>query len=78
MQAAMYWIGIRGCVTERTGSALEGVCLETDSAETVFTDEIHDPSECYGLLDRGRDLGLEVVSVPGARHRRTVPTTARD
>jgi len=31
--------------------------------ETVFTGEIRDQSQLYGLLDRVRDLGLELVSV---------------
>ena len=63
MQATMYRICIRGCVTERIGSALEGMHLETGAAETVFTGEIRDQSQLYGLLDRVRDLGLELVSV---------------
>jgi hypothetical protein len=29
----------------------------------VFTGEIRDQSQLYGLLDRVRDLGLELVSV---------------
>ena len=63
MQVTMYRICIRGCVTERIGSALEGMRLETGAAETVFTGEIRDQSQLYGLLDRVRDLGLELVSV---------------
>jgi hypothetical protein len=63
MQATMYRICIRGCVTVRIGSALEGMRLETGAAETVFTGEIRDQSQLYGLLDRVRDLGLELVSV---------------
>lgn len=63
MQTTMYRICIRGCVTERIGSALEGMRLETGATETVFTGEIRDQSQLYGLLDRVRDLGLELVSV---------------
>jgi hypothetical protein len=44
-------------------SAIEGMRLETGAAETVFTGEIRDQSQLYGLLDRVRDLGLELVSV---------------
>ena len=58
MQSTMYRICIRGCVTERLGSALEGMRLETGA-----TDEIRYQSKLYGLLDRVRDLGLELVSV---------------
>ena len=63
MQPTMYLICIRGSVTERLGSALEGMHLEVGANETVFTGEIRDQSQLYGLLDRVRDLGLELVSV---------------
>ena len=63
MQPTMYRICIRGHVTERLGSALEGMRLEAGATESVFTGEIRDQSQLYGLLDRVRDLGLELVSV---------------
>ena len=63
MQPTMYQICIRGRVTERLGSALEGMRLEAGETETMFTGEIRDQSQLYGLLDRVRDLGLELVSV---------------
>ncbi|OBG98305.1 hypothetical protein A5697_16760 [Mycobacterium sp. E3251] len=59
----MYRICIRGRLTERLGSALEGMSLEVGPTETGFTGEIRDQSQLYGLLDRVRDLGLELVSV---------------
>ncbi|OBH53790.1 hypothetical protein [Mycobacterium sp. E2479] len=63
MQRTVYQICIRGRVTERLGSALEGMRLEAGGTETVFTGEIRDQSQLYGLLDRVRDLGLELISV---------------
>jgi hypothetical protein len=63
MQPTVYRIRVRGRVTERLGSALEGMRLESGPAESAFTGEIHDQSQLYGLLDRVRDLGLELVSV---------------
>lgn len=63
MQPTVYQICVRGRVTERLGSALEGMRLESGDTETVFTGEIRDQSQLYGLLDRVRDLGLELVSV---------------
>ena len=63
MKPTTYRICIRGRVTERLGSALEGMRLETGATESVFTGEIRDQSQLYGLLDRVRDLGLELVSV---------------
>jgi hypothetical protein len=59
----MYRICIRGRLTERLGSALEGMRLEAGASESVFAGEIRDQSQLYGLLDRVRDLGLELVSV---------------
>ena len=63
MQPTMYQICIRGRVTQRLGSALEGMHPTSGATETVFTGEIRDQSQLYGLLDRVRDLGLELVSV---------------
>ena len=63
MRPTMYQISIRGRVTERLGSALEGMRLESGATETVFIGEIRDQSQLYGLLGRVRDLGLELVSV---------------
>jgi hypothetical protein len=37
--------------------------LEAGATESAFTGEIRDQSQLYGLLDRVRDLGLELVSV---------------
>ena len=37
MQPTMYWIGIRGRVTERLGSAFEGMRVEAGFADSVFT-----------------------------------------
>ncbi|MFC3775352.1 hypothetical protein [Mycolicibacterium holsaticum] len=62
MQPTMYWICIRGGPTERLESAFEGMRLETSATETVFTGLIRDQSQLHGLLDRVRDLGLELVS----------------
>jgi len=63
VQPTMYQICIRGRVTERFGSALEGMRLEAGAIGTMFTGEIRDQSQLYGLLDRVRDLGLELISV---------------
>jgi hypothetical protein len=78
MQATVYRICIRGCLTERIGSALEGMRLETGEDETVFTGEIRDQSQLYGLIDRVQDLGLELISVqPQLATAPTIDTTRR-
>lgn len=63
MRPTIYRICIRGRLTERLGSALEGMSLEAGATDTAFTGEIRDQSQLYGLLDRVRDLGLELISV---------------
>jgi hypothetical protein len=63
VQPTTYQICVRGRVTERLGSALEGMRLRPVAPNTMFTGEIRDQSQLYGLLDRVRDLGLELVSV---------------
>jgi hypothetical protein len=73
MRPTMYRICIRGRVTERLGAALEGMRLEAGETETVFIGEIRDQSQLYGLLERVRDLGLELVSVQP--HPAADPTT---
>ena len=78
MQPTIYGICVRGRVTERLGSALEGMRLEAGAAETVFTGEIRDQSQLYGLLDRVRDLGLELVSVQPQPTAGPTTTTQKD
>jgi hypothetical protein len=76
VQPTMYRICIRGRVSERLGSALEGMCPEVGPTDTAFSGEIRDQSQLYGLLDRVRDLGLELVSVqplPAADQTTTTP-----
>lgn len=62
MRPTMYQICIRGRVSDRLGSTLEGMRLKTSASETNLTSEILDQSQLYGLLDRIRHLGLELLS----------------
>lgn len=73
MQPTRYRIAVRGRLSERLGSAFEGLALEPGHGETVLAGQIRDQAQLYGVLDRIRDLGLELVSVaedPG--HQPTV------
>jgi hypothetical protein len=63
MEATRYRIAIRGRLTERLGSAFEGLALEPGSELTVLVGEIRDQAHLYGVLDLVRNLGLELVSV---------------
>jgi len=63
MHPTVYRICVGGRVTERLGSALEGMRLESGLAESAFIGEIRDQPQLFGLLNRVCDLGLELVSV---------------
>jgi hypothetical protein len=63
MEPTRYRIAIRGRLTERLGSAFEGLALEPGRELTVLVGEIRDQAYLYGVLDLVRNLGLELVSV---------------
>jgi hypothetical protein len=63
MPPARYWIAVRGRLTGHLGSAFEEFVLQPGSEGTVLVGEIRDQAHLYGVLDRIRDLGLELVSV---------------
>jgi hypothetical protein len=69
VEPTRYRICVRGRLTERLGSAFEGMSLEPGHGQTALVGKIRDQSHLYGVLDRVRNLGLELVSVeasPGA------------
>lgn len=63
MEATVYRIAVRGRLTEHLGSAFAGFALEPGTEQSVLVGEIRDQAQLYGVLDRVRDLGLELVSV---------------
>ena len=63
MQPTRYRIAVRGRLSERLGSAFEGLTLEPGHEQTVLAGQIRDQAQLFGVLDRIRDLGLELVSV---------------
>ena len=69
MEPTRYRIAIRGRLTERLGSAFEGLALEPGRELTVLVGEIRDQAHLYGVLDLVRNLGLELVSVAEDRLR---------
>jgi hypothetical protein len=62
-----YRISVKGRLTERLGSVFEGMTFEPGNGETVLVGDIRDQSHLYGVLDRVRNLGLELVSVESVR-----------
>ena len=63
MGTIRYQIRVRGRLTERLGSAFTGMAMEPGEGQTALVGEICDQSHLYGILDRVRSLGLELVSV---------------
>jgi hypothetical protein len=58
-----YHIVIRGRLSRRYDGAFDGVTLEPRDGETRLHADLADQSELYGLLNRLRDFGIELVSV---------------
>jgi hypothetical protein len=69
-----YQIVVRGELSQRFSMAFEGMSLEAGDGQTVITGPVVDQAHLHGLLDRVRDLGLELVSV-NATFTPSPPTT---
>ncbi len=58
-----YRIVVRGRLSERFATAFPGMTLETDGATTALVGSVVDQSELFGVLERVRSFGLELVRV---------------
>jgi hypothetical protein len=58
-----YEIVIRGRLSGRYESAFDGTRLVPHQGQTMLRAELVDQSQLYGLLNRLRDFGIELVSV---------------
>lgn len=64
MDKYVYQIQVQGHLDARWLARFEGLTITlTPSGETIFTGSIVDQAALYGLLNRIRDLGLELISV---------------
>ena len=63
MKPTRYRISVRGQLTERLASEFDGMTLKPGKSTTTLVGEIKDQSHLYGLLDRVRNLGLDLISV---------------
>ena len=68
MNARSYRITIEGRLSERFASAFEGMRLQARDGKTVLLGEGMDQGHLFGVLDRIRDFGLELVSVEEGRN----------
>jgi hypothetical protein len=64
-----YQIVVRGELSQRFATAFDGMDLEARDGYTTITGPVVDQAHLHGLLDRVRDLGLELVSVSPTQPR---------
>jgi hypothetical protein len=58
-----YRIVVRGRLSDRFASAFTGMTLESNGGTTALVGTVIDQSQLFGLLERVRSFGLELVSV---------------
>jgi hypothetical protein len=58
-----YEIVVRGRLTNRYEGAFDGASLVPRNGHTTLRADLIDQSQLYGLLNRLRDLGIDLVSV---------------
>jgi hypothetical protein len=58
-----YEIVVRGRLSSRYEGAFDGTRLVPRQGQTTLCADLIDQSQLYGLLNRLRDLGIELVSV---------------
>jgi hypothetical protein len=58
-----YEIVMRGRLSERYGAAFEGLTLHSHGGMTTLSGTFLDQSHLYGVINRLRDLGIELISV---------------
>ncbi len=66
MAASRYRIVMRGRLSERFESAFEGMALEPGPNQTVLVGDVRDQAHLFGLLDRLREFGIELLAVEPA------------
>ncbi len=58
-----YEIVVRGRLSRRYEAAFDGVTLVPGAGITTLCADLADQSQLYGLLNRLRDFGIELISV---------------
>ncbi|HUA50045.1 MAG TPA: hypothetical protein VMA77_32740 [Solirubrobacteraceae bacterium] len=58
-----YEIVVRGRLSSRYDAAFDGAALVPRDGQTTLRADLADQSQLYGLLNRLRDFGIELVSV---------------
>ena len=63
MESASYRIIVRGRLTDRFATSFDGMVTEAGDGETALVGRVRDQAHLYGILDRLRDFGLELLRV---------------
>jgi hypothetical protein len=63
VEETRYRIVVRGTLTPGFGAAFEGVTVERLPGATALEGSFADQAELYGILERLRNLGIELMSV---------------
>jgi hypothetical protein len=58
-----YRIVVRGRLSERFASGFAGMTVEPSDGTTALVGDVVDQSHLFGLLERVRSLGLELLRV---------------
>ena len=66
MTPSRYRIVLRGRLCDHFESAFDGMALEPGANQSVLVGEVRDQAHLYGLLDRLRDFGIELLAVEPA------------
>ena len=72
MGPTWYRIVVKGRLSERFASAFPGLTLEPLPGRTALAGPLADEAQLYGVLDRLRDLGIQLVSVDSLDGREVV------
>jgi hypothetical protein len=63
MELASYRIIVRGRLTDRFAATFDAIAIEPGDAETAIVGAVRDQTHLYGILERLRDFGLELLRV---------------
>ncbi len=66
MEPRYYRITVRGRLSERFASALGPMQAEPGDGQTVLAGWLTDSTQLYGVLDRLRDFGIDLLRLESA------------
>jgi hypothetical protein len=63
MNRVQYRIVVRGHLSDRFATTFDGMAPEPGRGETALVGRVRDQAHLYGILERLRDFGLELLRV---------------